>query len=98
MGLAYIRHQHLAADAWARVAGHGISQAVGPSASPCAGGGSSRGFSKNFPELVVAIARSRGLDPSDIEIWFGDEARIGQKNKITRRWAPRGSRPSAPHD
>ncbi len=33
-----------------------------------------------------------------IEIWFADEARIGQKNKITRRWARRGSRPSAPHD
>ena len=27
-----------------------------------------------------------------------DEARIGQKNKITRRWAKRGTRPSAPHD
>jgi hypothetical protein len=24
-----------------------------------------------------------------IEIWFADEARIGQKNKITRRWAKR---------
>lgn len=23
---------------------------------------------------------------------------MGQKNGITRRWAPRGSRPSAPHD
>jgi hypothetical protein len=33
-----------------------------------------------------------------IEIWFQDEARIGQKNKITRRWAKRGSRPSAPRD
>lgn len=33
-----------------------------------------------------------------MEIWFGDEARIGQKNKITRRWAKRGSRPSAPSD
>ena len=27
-----------------------------------------------------------------------DEARIGQKNKITRRWARRGTRPSAPKD
>ena len=27
-----------------------------------------------------------------------DEARIGQKNKITRRWAKRGTRPSAPKD
>ena len=33
-----------------------------------------------------------------IEIWFQDEARIGQKNKITRRWARRGTRPCAPQD
>jgi hypothetical protein len=33
-----------------------------------------------------------------IEVWWQDEARIGQKNKITRRWAKRGTRPSAPHD
>lgn len=39
------------------------------------------------------------LDPrTPIEIWFQDEARIGQKNKITRRWAKRGTRPSAPRD
>jgi hypothetical protein len=33
-----------------------------------------------------------------IEIWWQDEARVGQKNKITRRWAKRGTRPSAPLD
>jgi hypothetical protein len=33
-----------------------------------------------------------------IELWWHDEARTGQKNKITRRWARRGTRPSAPHD
>lgn len=33
-----------------------------------------------------------------IELWFQDEARIGQKNGITRRWAKKGTRPSAPHD
>jgi len=39
------------------------------------------------------------LEPGvEIELWFQDEARIGQKNKITRRWAKRGTRPSAPHD
>ena len=27
-----------------------------------------------------------------------DEARVGQKNKITRRWWKRGARPCAPHD
>ena len=47
---------------------------------------------------MEAIARERSLDRSDIEVWFGDEARIGQKNKITRRWARRGTRPSAPSD
>ena len=33
-----------------------------------------------------------------IEVWFQDEARVGQKNLITRRWARRGTRPRAPHD
>ena len=47
---------------------------------------------------MAAIARDKGIDPHDIELWFADEARIGQKNKITRRWARRGTRPSAPND
>jgi hypothetical protein len=33
-----------------------------------------------------------------IELWFQDEVRAGQKNKITRRWTKRGTRPPAPHD
>src|SRR5829696_8335873 len=44
------------------------------------------------------LACDKQIDPAAIEVWFADEARIGQKNKITRRWARRGSRPSAPHD
>jgi DDE superfamily endonuclease len=47
---------------------------------------------------LASIARKQGVDAGDIEIWFGDEARVGQKNKITRRWARRGTRPSAPRD
>jgi len=43
----------------------------------------------------IAAQQARG---TPIEIWFQDEARIGQKNKITRRWAKRGTRPSAPDD
>jgi hypothetical protein len=39
-----------------------------------------------------------GVSLAALEIWFSDEARIGQKNKIARRWAKRGTRPSAPHD
>ena len=34
----------------------------------------------------------------EIELWWQDEARVGQKNNITRRWAKRGTRPRAPHD
>ncbi len=35
---------------------------------------------------------------TEIELWWQDEARVGQKNKITRRWARKGTRPRAPHD
>src|SRR5260370_23388555 len=44
------------------------------------------------------VAHEKAVNVETIEIWFQDEARIGQKNKITRRWAKRGTRPSAPHD
>ena len=33
-----------------------------------------------------------------MELWWQDEARIGQQGTLTRVWADRGSRPSAPRD
>ena len=33
-----------------------------------------------------------------VEVWFQDEARIGQKNSLTRVWGQTGSRPVAPKD
>jgi transposase len=45
---------------------------------------------------LAEIAQSVGGQP--IEVWFSDEARVGQKNTLTRRWARRGTRPSAPKD
>jgi hypothetical protein len=33
-----------------------------------------------------------------LEIWWQDEARVGQKGTLTRLWARRGSRPPAPRD
>ena len=42
--------------------------------------------------------RAKLPEGTEIELWWHDEARIGQKNKITRRWARRGSRPAAPRD
>jgi hypothetical protein len=33
-----------------------------------------------------------------IEIWFQDEARVGQQGTLSYQWAPRGSRPPAVRD
>ena len=33
-----------------------------------------------------------------IEVWFQDEARVGQQGTLTSIWAPRGSRPAAVRD
>lgn len=52
---------------------------------------------KNFPAAVAEIASGAALGKR-IEIWYQDEARIGQKNKITRHYAKRCSRPCAPHN
>jgi len=53
---------------------------------------------KKIPARLEEIAQENSIDPGQIEIWFQDEARVGRKNKITRRWAKRGTRPGAPHD
>ena len=45
---------------------------------------------------MAALAEALGGKP--IEVWFCDQAHVGQKNTITRRWAKRGTRPSAPKD
>jgi len=37
-------------------------------------------------------------ETTPIEIWFQDEARIGQKNGLVRQWARRGTRPRQPAD
>jgi hypothetical protein len=59
------------------------------------GGGADRekDFRARLAEIAGAEARGK-----PIEVWFADEARVGQKNKITRRLAGRGTRPRAPHD
>jgi DDE superfamily endonuclease len=43
----------------------------------------------------VQAAQARG---TRVEVWFQDEARIGQKNTLTRVWGQTGSRPVAPKD
>jgi hypothetical protein len=46
----------------------------------------------------VAQIATEEAQESRIEIWFCDEARVGQKTRIARRWAKRGTRPAAPVD
>jgi hypothetical protein len=52
---------------------------------------------KNFVAELEAIRRPLTAN-TDIEIWWQDEARVGQKTKLMRRWAQRGTRPTAPKD
>ena len=54
--------------------------------------------------LRKKLPRRTGEDPGEAperrrdRAVVADEARIGQKNKLTRRWARRGTRPRAPRD
>ena len=42
------------------------------------------------------ITKTPGHLPMDrVDIWFQDEARIGQQNTTTKMWAPKGTRPDA---
>jgi hypothetical protein len=52
---------------------------------------------KTFAGLVreALPERARG---KPIEVWFQDEARVGQQGTLARIWARRGSRPRAPRD
>jgi len=46
----------------------------------------------------VAEVRAKLAPGTPVEVWFQDEMRVGQKNKLTYRWARKGSRPRATHD
>src|SRR5262249_48933301 len=98
MDLRGIPHHNRQADAQPGAASHGLPQTIGPTASPCAGRGRVRGLKKTFPARGEAIAEKKALDRDTKEIGSADEPRIAQKNKPPRRWAKRGTRPSAPRD
>jgi DDE superfamily endonuclease len=46
----------------------------------------------------VTAALPASAAGKQIEVWFQDEARVGQQGTLTRIWARRGSRPRAPRD
>jgi hypothetical protein len=43
-------------------------------------------FLKNFP-LSTIVHIPVFVSPTDVDIWFQDEARIGQQNTTTKLWA-----------
>src|SRR4051794_31802757 len=70
---------------------------VGAPEAPEGGRGGAGGVQKGFAELVreALPERARG---KPVEIWFQDEARVGQQGPLPRVWARRGPRPRAPRD
>lgn len=54
-------------------------------------------FKTTLP-LRVTEVREKLAPCTPIEVWFQDEMRVDQKNKLTYRWAKKGSRPRAIHD
>ena len=54
-------------------------------------------FQAEFSALVTAALPPEAAG-KPVEIWFGDEARVGQQGTLTRVWARRGTRPRAPRD
>jgi len=54
---------------------------------------SKKNFGRTLAAHLAGVAKSK-----KVEIWFQDEARIGQKNGLVRQWAKRGTRPRQPAD
>jgi hypothetical protein len=52
---------------------------------------------KKFPALIAAIARDHP-EAERLEVWFLDEARVGQTGRVCRRWFARGMRPRGVRD
>ena len=83
------RHGQAGAGAW-------LQPDLGPAAAP-----------RSDPEAQAELKKTARADHcrrrrealgKRLEIWFQDEARIGQKGELTRQWARRGTRPRQPRD
>ena len=84
--------EHLPAGASDKV------ELVGAASSPS--GGRCDGAGGVFATVGLQLERVRAAQApgTRVEVWFQDEARIGQKNSLTRVWGQTGSRPTAPKD
>jgi len=70
----------------------GLSWQKTPSLPSKSGSQCSGRFKRNFNHLIQEIAASRP-EAERLEIWFQDEARIGQTGRTSRRWFEKGVRP-----
>jgi len=50
-------------------------------------------FKAKFPKVLAKI-KSDHPEATQIEVWVQDESRVGQKGKVGRRWAAKGSNPT----
>ncbi len=53
---------------------------------------------RNDSSAIAIASLPEGTDPASVDVWFEDEARLGQKGMPARVWARRGSRPRVPRD
>src|SRR5262249_59201513 len=67
-------------------------------ALPCQTRGRDRGFKTTPPARLEALAHKRPFTRNTKKSWSAAAPRTGKKNKTPRRWAKRGTRPSAPRD
>ena len=105
--LAGVRSDHaVARGVWAlgfgrhhlpRLEGLGLLACERAAESLQAGSCRHGGVQKNFADRVAEV-RAKLAPGTPVEVWFQDEMRVGQKNKLTYRWARKGSRPRAAHD
>jgi hypothetical protein len=47
---------------------------------------------------MIEEIQGKHLEATALEVWFQDEARVGQKGSLTHLWAPTGTRPRAVRD
>ena len=71
--------------------------ALGAPAAPANQARGTSGFQSSFADLMTAALPPEAAG-KPVDIWFTDEARVGQQGTLTRVWAQRGSRPRAPRD
>src|SRR4029450_6534895 len=63
-----------------------------PAGPPGGGPEGARAVQKTLPDMIRETA-DRHPEAARVELWFMDEARIGQKGRLTHVWHQKGVRP-----